>query len=1036
MDSDPLDLFLPPVRAWFREALGEPTTPQRLGWPAIAAGQNTLILAPTGSGKTLAAFLACLDHLWRQGQPSRGVRILYVSPLKALNNDIHRNLQVPLEGVAATARKMGVALPELEAAVRTGDTPQAERQRMIRRPPHVLITTPESLHLLLTSRGRETLRGVTHVIVDEIHALCTNKRGVFLSLLLERLEALQRNGSFVRIGLSATQRPLEEVARYLGGQQTVLTVAGRRHQTVETADLEPRRVTIIDAGLRKDIDLGVINPVEQFGPLPERSVWPSIYRLLTDQVRRHRSTIVFANDRRSAERITSFLNEEEELAKAHHGSVDLERRQEIEAALKEGRLPAVCATASLELGIDMGAVDLVCQVASPGNVARALQRVGRAGHLVGQKSKGRFVPRTQADLLEQAVLVREMKAGRVEEIRVPTGCLDVLAQQVVAMAAMEDWPVPQLYALVRRAYPYRDLSPQAFETTLEMISGRYRFSPVVGQAALLVPGAAQPDKLAACPTTEPGRAVEALQPRVSWDRVHNRLVALPGSQSLVLVNGGTIPDTGQYAATLADGTRIGELDEEFIYERRVGDTFLLGSNAWRLEKIDSDRVVLSRAEGAPAMVPFWRGEGLGRSYGLGAAIGAFLRELQGKIQEEGCLKWLTDEFGLDRNAARNLHHHVTRQLVTTGSLPTDETLVVEASRDQLGDWQVLLLSPFGQRLHLALRFAIEARLQQRLGYRPQCLHHDDGVLVRLTDADEPLLDLLADITADNVEGLVLDELADSALFALRFRHNAARALLMPKGHAGRRAPLWLQRLRGRDLLQVARRHPDFPVVVETFRECLNDHLDVPRLKQLLEGVQSGRVKVVTRRAETPSPFASGLLFSFTAAFMYQYDGVEKEQSTTGRLDRDLLQQLLAPQSQEHLLDPRAVHQVERRLRGMGQVPRSASEMAEWLRRLGDLTEAELEGPMAGLLDELRVDGRATLLDLPGVANPTRWVLSEEEDLYRRAWGLREAEADDVQGARRRSCHASSTRTPWSAWRTSSPATRSSASGRGGSWKLG
>ncbi len=961
--TDPLDLFLPPVREWFRSALGEPTAPQRLGWPAIAAGQNTLLLAPTGSGKTLAAFLACLDHLWRQPQLPRGVRVLYVSPLKALNNDIHRNLQLPLEGVAEAARRMGTPLPELEAAVRTGDTPQSERQRLVRRPPHVLITTPESLHLLLTSRARETLRGVTHVIVDEIHALCPNKRGVFLSLLLERLEALRRDkSSFVRIGLSATQRPLEEVARYLGGQQTGVS-----------GELTSRPVTILDAGLRKDIDLGVLNPVEQFGPLPERSVWPSIYRLLTDLVRQHRSTIIFTNDRRSAERVTAFLNEEEDLARAHHGSVDLERRREIETALKEGRLPAVCATASLELGIDMGAVDLVCQVASPGNVARALQRVGRAGHLVGQTSKGRFVPRTPADLLEQAVLVREMKAGRVEEVRTPTGCLDVLAQQLVAMAAMDDWPVPELYALVRRAYPYRDLSPQAFETTLEMISGRYRFAGL---------------------TT--GGKMEALQPRVSWDRVHNRLVALPGSQSLVLVNGGTIPDTGQYGAYLADGTRLGELDEEFIYERRVGDTFLLGTNAWRLERIDSDRVVVAPAEGAPAMVPFWRGEGLGRSYGLGVAVGAFLRELAGRLDDPSCSDWLMKEFGLDRHAARSLQHHITRQQLAAGCVPSDRTLLVEASRDQLGDWQVLLLSPFGQRLHLALRFALEARLKQRLGYSPQCLHHDDGILIRLTDTDEPILDLFDDLTPENVEGLILDELADSALFALRFRHNAARALLMPKGQAGKRAPLWLQRLRGKDLLQVARRHPDFPVVVETFRECLQDHLDVPRLKELLGDIRSKKVEVVTRRAETPSPFAAGLLFAFTAANMYHYDRVDADASSAGALDRDLLQQLIAPADQEHLLDPRAVHQVERRLRGVGQPPRSAAEMAEWLRRLGDLTDDELEGPMLGFVEELEADGRAVRIELPAVNKRLRRILAEEEELYRQAFGLIDATPAPVQ----------------------------------------
>jgi ATP-dependent helicase Lhr and Lhr-like helicase len=995
MDApDALALFLPPVQRWFRTALGEPTAAQRLGWPAIAAAQNTLILAPTGSGKTLAAFLACLDTLWRQAELPRGVRVLYISPLKALNNDIHRNLQLPLEGVVQTASDMGMSLPALEAAVRTGDTPPVERQRLIRRPPHILITTPESLHLLLTSRARETLRGITHCIVDEIHALCTNKRGVFLALLLERLQALQASGGrkppvrkeqgayaprssgFVRIGLSATQRPLEEVARYLGGSETD-----------DEGNFRPRPVTIVDAGLRKDLDLRVVSPVEQFGPLPEKSIWPSIYRLLGDEIRQHRSTIVFANNRRAAERITACLNDEDEIARAHHGSVALEVRQQIESALKEGLLPAVVATASLELGIDMGAVDLVCQVESPGNVARALQRVGRAGHLVGQKSKGRLIPKMPSDLLEQAVLAREMAAGRVEEIRVPINCLDVLAQQLVACAAMDDWSVPELYALVRRAYPYRDLSPHAFETTLEMISGRY-----VGWGE------------SSRPTSEPGGPRSsahptALHPRASWDRVHNRLLALPGSRNLALVNGGTIPDTGQYAAYTSNGARIGELDEEFIYERRIGDTFLLGTNAWRVENIEADRVIVTPAEGAPAIVPFWRGENTGRSYDLGRAIGAFLRELSERLDEPGCLDWLEREFFLDRNAARNVRYHVERQLRSAGCLPTDRTLLIEASRDQLGDWQVILLSPFGQRMHLSLRLALEARLRERLGYQPQCLHHNDGILIRLTDTDEPILDLFAGLTPENVEGLILDELSDSALFALRFRQNAARSLLLPRMQPGRRAPLWLQRLRGRDLLQVARQHPDFPIVAETFRECLHDHLDVPRLQQLLADIQAGRVEVVTRRAETPSPFAAGLVFSFTAAFMYQYDGVETDSERSRVLDRQLLEQLVSPQSQSHLLDPRAVHQVERRLRGLGQPPRSATEMAEWLRRLGDLTSEELEGPMAAFLEQLQREGRACQLELPMASarriSPLRWVSTEDAEQYRHAFAL-EGDTSDAE----------------------------------------
>jgi ATP-dependent Lhr-like helicase len=965
--ADPLGLFLPPVRQWFRTALGEPTPAQRLGWPAIAAGRNTLILAPTGSGKTLAAFLACLDHLWRQDPLPRGVCVLYVSPLKALNNDIHRNLQVPLEGITEMAKEMGQPLPVLDAAVRTGDTSAAERQRLVRRPPHVLITTPESLHLLLTSRARDTLRGVTHCILDEIHALCPNKRGVFLALLLERLQALNPRG-FVRIGLSATQRPLAEVARYLGG-----------------SDGGPRPVTIVDAGLRKDLDLRVVSPVEHFGPQPERSIWPSIYRLLGAEVRRHRSTLVFANNRRAVERITANLNEEEEIARAHHGSVALEARRETELALKEGRLPAVVATASLEMGIDMGAVDLVLQVESPGNVSRALQRVGRAGHLVGKASKGRLIPKTTADLLEQAVLAHEMAAGHVEEVHCPQNCLDVLAQQVVAMVAMEPWDVPALYALVRRAYPFRDLSAQAFDAVLEMVSGRYRFG-------------APDSELTTQYSVLSTHSLAALQPRVSWDRVHNRLHALPGSQHLALVSGGTIPDTGQYAVLAPGGVRLGELDEEFIYERRVGDVFLLGTTPWRLERVEADRVQVTPAEGAPALVPFWRGESVGRTPDLGLAIGRFLRELAGRIDAPDCLDWLQRDYFLDPWAASNLRHYVRRQLASTNHLPTDRTLLVEASRDQLGDWQLAVLSPLGRRLHYTLRLLLESRLRQRLGYSPQCLHHDDGILIRLADTDEPPLDLFAGLTPEAVEGLVLEELADSALFALRFRQNAARALLLPRTQPGKRAPLWLQRLRGRDLLQVARRHPDFPIVAETFRECLRDHLDVPRLQELLADVRDGKVEVVARRAESPCPFASSLLFAFTAAFMYQYDDVEPDAGKAAPLDRQLLEQLVAPERQGHLLDPRAVHQVERRLRGLGQPPRTSTEMAEWLRRLGDLAPEDLEGPMAGFLQELDADGRARRIELPRVPQPVRWVLTEEADVYAAAFGLRDAEPAEARRA--------------------------------------
>src|SRR5262245_9540988 len=594
-DADPLALFLPPVQRWFRAALGEPTPAQRQGWPAIAAGRHTLILAPTGSGKTLAAFLACLDQLWRQNPLQRGLRVLYVSPLTALNNDIHRNLQVPLEGVAETARRMGEPLPAIETAVRTGDTSTAERQRLVRRPPHVLITTPESLHLLLTSRARDTLRHVTHCIVDEIHALCPNKRGVFLALLLERLAELNPHG-FVRIGLSATQRPLDEVARFLGGSDFA-----------PDGGLVPRPVTIIDAGLRRDLDLQVINPVAQFGALPEKTVWPSIYRLLADQIRQHRSTIVFANSRRVVERITAHLNGEggleaadgSLLARAHHGSVALEVRHETEQALKEGRLPAVVATGALELGIDMGAVDLVCQVESPGSVSRGMQRVGRAGHVVHGVSKGRMIAKTPGDLLESAALCRAMLQGAIEELRVPCNCLDVLAQQVIAGVAVDPWDVPALYELVRSAYPFHNLSAESFESVLRLVSGRF-----------------------------PSPELRDLRARVVWDRIHNRLTPLPGTAQLALVGGGTIPDTGQFPVYLGEGgPRLGELDEEFVFERRVGETFSLGNASWRIESIDPLRVVVSRAPGQTAVVPFWRGEKAPRSSELGRAIGLLSREV-------------------------------------------------------------------------------------------------------------------------------------------------------------------------------------------------------------------------------------------------------------------------------------------------------------------------------------------------------------------------------------------------------------------------
>lgn len=950
----------------------------------IARGDNTLILAPTGSGKTLAAFLVCLDALWRQSSNDRpkGVQVLYISPLKALNNDVHRNLQRPLEGIQKLAMEMGFPLPSITAGLRTGDTPTSDRQKQLRNPPQVLITTPESLNLLLTSQGRAILHTVRYCIVDEIHVLSPNKRGVFLSILLERLQQNMAPATFQRIGLSATQRPLEEVAKYLGGLERQVD-----------GSYTHRPVSIADAGRRKELDLEVVCPMGRFGPMEEKTVWPSIYRYLVDQVRANRSTIIFANNRRSVERITSNLNlmaieteqaveelptfddqENAELppqdseptdeavptsaglfAKSHHGSISLEARKQTEEDLKSGQLPVVVATASLELGIDMGAVDLVCQVESPGNIARGMQRVGRAGHLVGGQSIGKLIAKTLPDLVEQSALCHEMLHGQVEALHIPSGCLDILAQQIVAMVAIQTWPVTDLYKLIRQAYPFRNLSPELFDSVLSMLSGRF--------------------------SVELQREI---RPRISWDRVQELLHPLPGSKQIALVNGGTIPDTGMYP-TYIDGTdvRIGELDEEFIYERRIGDVFLLGTQAWRIQAIESDRVLVSRASG-PAIMPFWRGERNARSAELGQAVGEFLRTATAKLQcgEEDLQQWLEERCKLDGSSRENIRHYIKDQIERSGHVPTDTTIIIEAFRDQIGDWYLAVLSTRGSRFHLSLRFVIESWWREAYGYQPYCLHHDDGILIRLVDnGEDPPLDLLNRLNAENVESQIVAELGDSALFAIRFRQNAARSLMLPVSSPQKRAPLWLQRLKAKNLLQMARKHTNFPIIVETYRECVQEHLDIEGVKSFLQQVQAGTLEVVAYRAETPSPFASQLLFSFTAAFMYDYDSVEQREQgrSETNISEAVLGQFTRPEEYQHLLDPRSVEKVENRLRGLGKLPRTETELAEWVRWVGDVKDSEVVEAIRPMMQGLASQRRMTLLSFsPG---DERWVLTEERPIY-------------------------------------------------------
>ena len=889
---DPLAAFSPPTKAWFERTFAAPTPAQRLGWPAIASGEHVLIQAPTGSGKTLAAFLFAIDRL--AARPGAGLRVLYVSPLKALNYDVERNLRGPLAGLGSALR----------VGVRTGDTPAKERRALAADPPDILITTPESLFLVLTSAARESLRDVETLVLDEVHALAGTKRGAHLALSVERLERLAR-APFQRIGLSATQRPLAEIGRFVSGG---------------------RPIRLVDAGIRKPLDLQVVVPLEDMRePGEGGSIWPSIYPELLRLVEAHRSTIVFVNNRRLAERIALRLNElaEREVARAHHGSLAREQRVLVEEELKAGRVPCLVATSSLELGIDMGAVDLVVQVESPKSVARGLQRVGRAGHELDAVSKGRIFPKFRADLLEAAVVARAMRAGEIEETRIPRNPLDVLAQQIVAIAADEEIAVDDLHDLVRRSYPFAELSRSQLENVLDMLAGRY-----------------------------PSDEFAELRPRIVWDRVGGVIRAREGARRLAVVNAGTIPDRGLFGVFLADGGgRVGELDEEMVYEARAGQTFLLGASTWRIEEITRDRVLVSPAPGLPGAVPFWKGEGVGRPYELGAKVGAAARELAA-LGDEAALARLRDEFLLDDRAARNLLAFLRDQADATGAVPSDRTIVVERFRDEIGDWRVCLLSPFGGRVHAPWAMAIAARLRASLGLHVQSLWSDDGIALHLPDADAPPPTAELLVAPDEVEDLVVAELGDTALFGARFRENAARSLLLPRRRPDRRTPLWQQRLKAQSLLQVARRYASFPVVLETYRECLQDVFDLPALRALLTRIERRALDVVEVETGTASPFASSLLFDYVATYMYEDDTPPAERRAQAlSLDREALRELLGQEELRELLDPEALATLERQLRGQ---PRTPDELHDLLRLRGHLFAGEYDPALAApLLRERR-----------------------------------------------------------------------------------
>ncbi len=940
-----LDHFSAPTRAWFEAAFARPTTAQEGAWDAIAAGKHALVVAPTGSGKTLSAFLHAIDSLLTAERPddrTRRTRVLYISPLKALAVDVERNLRAPLTGIRHTAERLGTSLPDLTVGLRSGDTSAADRRRLTSTPPDIMITTPESLFLMLTSQARESLRGIDTVILDEVHAVAGGKRGAHLAVSLERLDALLDRPA-QRIGLSATVRPLEEVARFLGGSEPVEIVAPPSE---------------------KEWDLRVVVPVEDMtapeeydeesgDPQRATSIWPHVEEHVVDLVEQHRSTIVFANSRRLAERLTARLNEiatdraggeagsgaETDarpdqppaqvmaqsgqsggagtiIAKAHHGSVSKEQRALIEDDLKRGRLPCVVATSSLELGIDMGAVDLVIQIESPPSVASALQRVGRAGHQVGEVSRGVLFPKHRGDLAQTAVAVERMRSGAIESLSVPTNPLDVLAQHVVACTAMEDWEVDDLYDLVRRAAPYSALPRSAFDATLDLLSGRY-----------------------------PSEEFAELRPRIVWDRVTGVLSGRPGAQRLAVTSGGTIPDRGLFGVFLVGdkASRVGELDEEMVYESRVGDIFALGATSWRIEDITHDRVLVTPAPGIPGRLPFWKGDSLGRPAELGEAIGSFTREL-GSATPATALQRARDR-GLDEYAAGNLITYVTEQQEATNALPSDTQLLVERFRDELGDWRLVVHSPYGTPVHAPWALAINARLRERYDIDGQAVASDDGIVIRIPDTEnEPPGGDVVVFEPDEIEQLVTQEVGGSALFASRFRECAARALLLPRRDPGRRSPLWQQRQRSAQLLEVASQYPSFPIVLEAIRECLQDVYDLPALVTLLQRVQRREVTVVDVATQSPSPYARSLLFGYVAQFVYEGDSpIAERRAAALSLDQGLLAELLGRAELRELLDPEVLAEVESELQWLApdRRARDAEAVADLLRLLGPLSAAEI-----------------------------------------------------------------------------------------------
>lgn len=1009
--DDVLNLFHPVTAEWFRAVFECPTKPQTLGWPAIARGESSLILAPTGTGKTLTAFLWCIDRLMLSDPSSTpGCRVIYISPLKALAVDVERNLRAPLAGIENMARQRGIEVHEPEISIRTGDTPQKERSRFRRHPAEILITTPESLYLLLTSDAAEGLRSVETVIVDEIHAMVPTKRGAHLAVTLERLEAITAK-PLQRIGLSATQRPLEEVAHFLGGADSTATPEIREPmeglesewvtEETPTDDLPKYRpVTIVNASEPKKLELRIEVPVEDMARLgqleeipsgdasqgPKRtSIWSAIHPRLLEIVRTRTSTILFVNNRRTAERLAGALNDlaGEPVALAHHGSLAATQRSQIEEQLKAGQIRALVATSSLELGIDMGAVDLVIQIEAPPSVASGMQRIGRAGHHVGAASEGILFPKYRADLVACATVTQAMHEGLVESTRFLRNPLDVLAQQIVATVAQPpsyvlqpkkkgQAPLPpeigvdQLYQLLRSAAPYAGLSRNVFEGVLDLLAGRY-----------------------------PSDEFAELRPRITWDRLRNVITPREGAKSLAILNGGTIPDRGLYGVFLSgrEGkpVRVGELDEEMVFESKTGDTFILGASTWRIDEITHDKVMVSPAPGEPGRMPFWHGDAAGRPLEFGRRIGKLTRELR-SIPRNAAISRLTREHDLDPQAAENLLRYLADQELATTHVPDDQTIVIERCKDELGDWRVCVLTPFGSRVHAPWAMAVTARIHDAGGPEVETLWSDDGFVLRFPDTDAPPDVDFFFLEPQEASGLVLRQLGATAMFAAKFRESAARALLLPRRRAIGRTPLWQQRKRAYDLLSVASRYPSFPMLLESYRECLRDVFDMPAFLEILRGVSGREIRAHIVDSRTPSPFASSLLFNYVANYIYDGDAPLAERRAQAlSIDQDQLRELLGDADLRELLDSDAIADVEEHLQLLAETQRvrSADGIHDLLLRLGDLSREEIARRLVtpDLLEQIdRLLRARRILELR-VAGEKRLVAVEDAARYRDALGI-------------------------------------------------